>query len=324
MEHQYRIIAAGAGWRDRADQGLVSLNGRDAASFLHALVTADVASLRDGRGVPAAYLTPQGRMIDSFEVLRTGDELWLLGDAGGAAALATRLDTLIFSEDVRAVDVSKAWAQVDVTGAQAAAVAAQALGAEPPRVEALGELDVLEVGLALIVRRGDSTLPTFRIVCPAAEQASVQEALRSAQAIEFDESLATALRIEAGRAAWHVDMSEDTIPLEAGLLDRAISTTKGCYVGQEVIIRILHRGGGRVAKRLVVLALPPQVTAIPAAGTPLSVGAEAVGRITSAVFSPVRERVVALGYVHRDHAEIGRRIVVGDSGPEAEIMAFAR
>ena len=118
------------------------------------------------------------------------------------------------------------------------------------------------------------------------------------------------LRIEAGTAKWGVDMNEDTIPLEAGLLDRAISQSKGCYVGQEVIIRVLHRGGGRVAKRLMKLTLEPGAPA-PEHGTPIDVHGNPIGNVTSSAFSARENRVVALGYIKREHAEPGTEVTVG-------------
>ena len=101
-------------------------------------------------------------------------------------------------------------------------------------------------------------------------------------------------------------MDDDTIPLEAGIEDRAISLTKGCYVGQEIIIRVLHRGQGRVARRLVGLALEPSAI-VPAKGDRIRSGEREVGTVTSAVASPALGRPLALGYVHRDFAGAGNR-----------------
>ena len=112
-------------------------------------------------------------------------------------------------------------------------------------------------------------------------------------------------------------MKEDTIPLEAGIEDRAISTSKGCYVGQEVIIRVLHRGHGRVAKHLVGLAIDGPA---PAAGAPIASGDREVGRVTSAAVSP-RAGTVALGYVHRDFAAPGTELSVGDGQRPAREFA---
>ena len=122
-------------------------------------------------------------------------------------------------------------------------------------------------------------------------------------------------------------MTTETIPLEAGIEDRAISFTKGCYVGQEIIIRVMHRGGGRVARKLVGLR-PAAPTAPPddaiAADTPLFAGEKSIGRITSAAWSPRFGQWIAMGYVQRDSAEPGTHITIGQagSGVEAVVTAF--
>jgi tRNA-modifying protein YgfZ len=137
--------------------------------------------------------------------------------------------------------------------------------------------------------------------------------------------LADAIRIDAGRPAFGVDMTEETIPLEAGLLERAISQTKGCYVGQEVIIRVLHRGGGRVAKRLVRIACDHEGGEVPAVGATVSADDREVGRVTSSARSPRTGRNNALAYVHRDAAEVGRRLTLkwqaGQAGGVIEAFA---
>jgi folate-binding protein YgfZ len=110
-------------------------------------------------------------------------------------------------------------------------------------------------------------------------------------------------------------MDTETIPLEAGIEDRAISFTKGCYVGQEVIIRVMHRGHGRVARRLVSLVVSGDT--VPARGSAIHAGDRAVGEVTSATASPTLGAPLALGYVHRDHAEPGTVLSVG--GSEARV-----
>jgi len=109
-------------------------------------------------------------------------------------------------------------------------------------------------------------------------------------------------------------MDEETIPLEAGIEATAISFTKGCYVGQEVIIRVLHRGHGRVARKLVGLTFNPSA-AVPAPGTVLLADEKAVGSITSSAFSPAAGRPVALGYVKRDFIEPGTAVTTADGAP---------
>jgi folate-binding protein YgfZ len=120
-------------------------------------------------------------------------------------------------------------------------------------------------------------------------------------------------------------LTPETIPLEAGLLDRAISTSKGCYVGQEIVIRILHRGGGRVARRLARLAFDTSLAEAPHAGAALVTDdGRGVGHLTSVAYSPARGAFVALGYVHRDAAEVGRRLALdaASGGASVEIVGF--
>jgi folate-binding protein YgfZ len=119
------------------------------------------------------------------------------------------------------------------------------------------------------------------------------------------------VRVEAGRPAFLVDMDEHTIPLEAGLEERAISFTKGCYIGQEVIVRVMHRGQGRVAKKLVGLRLDGRK--VPPSRATVLAGDREIGRVTSAVWSPSLDAAIALGYVHRDFLTAGTSVSVGNA-----------
>jgi len=118
------------------------------------------------------------------------------------------------------------------------------------------------------------------------------------------------VRVEDGVPKFLVDMTEETIPLEAGIEGRAISFTKGCYVGQEVIIRVTHRGGGRVAKKLVRWTAEPFDAPVPAGDARIVSGDRDIGRVTSAVAPPGRSAMAGLGYVHRDFAEGGTDVTL--------------
>ena len=119
-----------------------------------------------------------------------------------------------------------------------------------------------------------------------------------------------AARVEAGYPVFGVDMTDDTIPLEAGIEDRAISLTKGCYVGQEVIIRVLHRGHGRVVRKLVGLRIEGKV---PQRGARLFAADRDVGFVTSAAESP-RLGTIAMGYLHRDFLAAGTKVEAATDG----------
>ncbi len=127
---------------------------------------------------------------------------------------------------------------------------------------------------------------------------------------EIDLDTFEVVRIERGIPRFLADMDTGTIPLEAGIEDRAISFTKGCYVGQEVIVRVTHRGGGRVAKKLVRWKADPPAAVVPPAGARIFAASRDIGRVTSAAFSPGREAIVGLGYVHRDFVTPGTEVTV--------------
>lgn len=305
---QYRIITDGAGWIDRTDRGRLRVDGADRISFLHALVSNDVAALAPGGGTFALYLTPQGRMIADLHVFVRPDHVIADVPAAVAARLATTLDQAIFTEDVRVTDVSNVLRQISVVGRQAASVLAGVTSIPESVLSGLADWSQVAFNRG-IVAKTDEFGESWDVLADERGLHETIVALEKAGARPVDNAVAEAMRIEAGRPRFGVDMTEETIPLEAGLLDRAISQTKGCYVGQEVIIRVLHRGGGRVAKRLTRLAVGP-TTDLPPAEARVVVDGKDVGRITSAAWSPRSDGPLALGYVARDFAEPGREVTL--------------
>ncbi len=291
---------------DRSSQGAVALTGGDRASFLHALLTNDIARLRAGQGAYAAYLTPQGRMISDMRVIETGSRMLLGVEREIAAPLAERFDTLVFSEDVQARDVTGELVVFGVHGPSAARMIQNAIGISV--IDLASQYDNVTSESLTIVRDDGLGVPGYDVYVPAGDADATRARFIDAGAVAASEDTGETLRIEAGRPRFGVDMSTDTIPLEAGIEDRAISFTKGCYVGQEVIIRVMHRGHGRVARRLVSIVLAGE--AVPRRGSTIQIGDRGVGEITSATASPKLGAPLALGYVHRDHAEPGTELSV--------------
>ena len=162
----------------------------------------------------------------------------------------------------------------------------------------------------IVARVTDTGEPGFDVFVEHGQADALRTKLQQAGAMPIDAATAETVRIESGVPLFHRDMDEDTIPLEAGIEGRAISLTKGCYVGQEVIIRVLHRGHGRVARKLVGLVVE--------GGSPVPVGATVrsgdreIGHVTSATISPALDRPIALAYVHRDFVQPGTPVVVVD------------
>jgi folate-binding protein YgfZ len=319
----YEAARHRAAFFDRSDRGRIVVSGVDRASYLQGLLTNDVAALKPGDGCYAAYLTAQGRMIADLYVYELGDVMLLTLDSSVKAAVLTRLDQFIFTEDVQLGDVSETFAQIAIVGPEAAASLAGLLtGVSVETLGALAEHGNLRAQWngdpAIVARITDTGEGGYDVFVDRAKADVFKSAVAASGAVSLDEHTAEAIRVEAGVPVFHRDMDEETIPLEAGIESRAISFTKGCYVGQEVIIRVLHRGHGRVARRLVGLLVAGEQP--PAAGAVIRAADRDVGRVTSSAWSPALERPIALGYVHRDFVAPGTAVSV--NGATAEVTAL--
>jgi folate-binding protein YgfZ len=303
----HRAILEGAVIGAIAPRRQIAVTGADRAAFLHGLLTNDIQALAPGSGCYAAWLTPQGRMHTDMHVLELGDMILLDVPAEQAGPTLERLDGFLFSEDVRLEALDGSLAAVWVHGPAAARVLEESLdgidapGTWPEHRVSPGLLD----GTSVIVVRVDQLgVPGFGVYVPPASEPALRTALGHAGAVEVSQEAIDAARIEAGYPVFGLDMTQETIPLEAGIEDRAISFTKGCYVGQEVIIRVLHRGHGRVARRLVGLQFegdpPPRAAR-------LFAGDREIGFVTSAAASAATG-AVGLGYVHRDFVQPGTAV----------------
>jgi folate-binding protein YgfZ len=313
---EYEAARHRAAFVDRSDRGRVVVSGADRASYLQGLLTNDIVALQPGQGCYAAYLTAQGRMIADLNVYELGDVI-LLAMAGAVKdGVLAKLDQFIFTEDVQLGDVTATFAQIAVVGPDAAKTVSPLLaGVSAELLSGMTDHANLRAewagGAAIVTRITDPGEPGYDLYVERAQSGALKGALGAAGALEMDEATAEAVRIESGVPLFHRDMDEATIPLEAGIETRAISFSKGCYVGQEVIIRVLHRGHGRVARRLVGLRFDgPRV---PAPGSPIRSGDREIGVVTSATQSPALNRPIALGYVHRDFVEPGTKVAVGES-----------
>ena len=292
-----------AGFLERSELGRLLLRGADRRTYLHGILTNDIESLAAGSGRYAALLTPQGRMITDMHVYELDNETLITLPVSLAPAIRDRLDQYIFAEDVQVEDASAATVQYGIYGPLAQDVVAR-LTIQP---------------LPGVVPSDEIGLPGFDVIALRDQGPEIERLFTEAGALRVDPGVLEVFRIEAGIPRFLADMSTDTIPLEAGIEDRAISMSKGCYPGQEVIVRVLHRGGGRVAKKLVGMVFPAGAV-VPAVGEKVRAGDREIGSITSAVTSPRLARPIALGYVHRDFVAPGTRVSVG--GAEAEISAL--
>ncbi len=304
--------------------GRIVVSGADRASYLQGLLTNDIVALAAGQGCYAAYLTAQGRMIADLYVYELGDVLLLRLAGDVKDTVLAKLDQFIFSEDVQLGDVTDTFAQIAVVGPDAARVVASVVGIALESLERLsdhGNLRSSWRGTPVIVTRvTDTGEPGYDLFVERAQVDALNDGLKTAGAVVLDEPTADVLRIEAGVPLFHRDMDEETLPLEAAIESRAISFSKGCYVGQEVVIRVLHRGHGRVARKLVGLVVTGDH--VPAPGAAIASGDREIGQVTSSAMSPALSRPIALGYVHRDFLEAGTAVTIGASAAVVTKLPF--
>ena len=310
------IIRTGAAIGAIAPRRQIAVAGKDRASYLHGLLTNDIQVLTPGSGCYAAWLTPQGRMLTDMYVLQSDEMILLDVPAETVDATVARLDQFIFTEDVRVESLAETLSAVWIHGPRAAEAIGKAGGVD--RAGGVGDLAgwsqyqharfTFGDAAISIVRIDQIGMPGYCVYLARERETAFLTALDAGGAVVVLPAALEAARIEAGYPVFGIDMTDDTIPLEAGIEDRAISMTKGCYVGQEVIVRVLHRGHGRVVRKLVGLRLE-QADAVPLRGARLLAGDREIGSITSAASSP-RLGVIAMGYVHRDFVAGGTRVDV--------------
>ena len=305
IDAQYRELREGAGLLERSERALLEVHGPDAAEFLQGQVTNDVTALAPGQGCYAAMLNPKGRIVAAMRVLCTGPERFLL-DPEGTAHEAVLRDLRMYKIGRRAevADASPERSLVSLVGPRSEDVVAATIGASPASdehslVESQGVIAVRsDTGIDLIADR--DTVPELLERLFAA----------GAQPVSFE--AAEIVRVETGRPRHGVDMSEDNLPAEAGIVERAVSFTKGCYVGQEPVARMHHKGHPNRHLRGLRLAEPTE------AGVALVAEGKEVGRVSSFALSPALGPI-ALALVRRE-VEPGQDVSIGEGGAAATVV----
>jgi aminomethyltransferase len=295
MHDGYEALRGGAAWVDLSSRGPCWAAGRDRARLLHNLTTNNVKALSPGEGCYAFVLNPQGRIQCDVHLFCLPDRVLLDTEPETRERLPQFLRKYIIADDVKLEDASGELQAVGVEGPSAAAVLASA-GAPAPQQP--WSHAPWEGGLVAAVSA--SGQPGFRIFVPPAARERLIAALETAGARRASADALRAVRVENGIPRFGEDIFDTTLPQETRQM-HAVSFTKGCYLGQEIVERI--RARGRVNRLLSKLRIEGAET-LPA-GTKLQAGDAEAGEITSAVFSPAENQVAALAYLRAPHAEPG-------------------
>jgi len=301
------VLTTGCGLIDRSERGRLALTGTEASAFLNGQVSNEIADLQPGTGCFATFLTPKGKMLGDLRVLATEapEELLLDTERVALQALFDLLRRATIGFDVELHKRTLQTAELALVGPAARTVAGVPDLPEEEYANRRTEVD----GVPVVAVATDLGVD---VLCAAEEAERVRAALLDAGAVEVDEAAADVLRVEHGRPRYGVDLDETVIPQEAGLNDRAVSFTKGCYVGQETVARLHWRGKPNRHLRGLRLSEP-----VPA-GTPLHAGEKQVGVVSSPVSSP-REGDIALALVRREVSP-GDEVRVGDGDATATVV----
>jgi folate-binding protein YgfZ len=316
---EYEAVRGGAGLFDLSSRGRVEVSGAEAVQFLNGMLTNDVATLAEGAWMHAAFPNVQGRLLARVRVLRRADAFLFDTEPATHVALLKTLERFTLAGDFRVKDLTGETSLVSVQGAGAAGRVGAALGGE---AEAVGRGRVVFVSEErfgdeplTVIRATHTAEDGFDLIVPASAAVSLWDALVAAGARPAGFDALEVLRVEAGVPRYGVDSSDANVVLEVVDESEAVSYTKGCYVGQEIIARIHWRG--HVARKLTGLVFDGEGEP-PTAGAKIKSadGAKEAGRVTSVVTSPRLGRAVGLGLVRYEHLAAGTEVKVFDDGEE--------
>ncbi len=302
---EYRAVTEGCGLLDRSERGKLALSGAGAKEFLQGQVTNDVAALSAGHGCYAALLTPKGKMLADLRILDAGDELLLDTERVALQELFNVIRRFSLGYDVELHKRTLQRGLLSLLGPDAEAVAAVASLGPDEHDHTTGSVD----GVAV---RAVRTELGVDLLCEAEHTATLARALIAGGAAPIVEATAETLRVEHGRPRYGVDLDETVIPQEADLNARAVSFTKGCYVGQETVARLYYRGKPNRTLRGLRLAAPVDP------GAEIAFGDRVVGRLGSVARSPAHGPV-ALALVRRE-APPGSQVTVGPDAVAAVVV----
>ena len=302
---EYAAVTEACGLLDHSERGKLALTGPEAKRFLQGQVSNDVEALVPGTGCYATFLTPKGKMLGDLRILDTGEELLLDTERVSLQELFNMIRRFSLGYQAELHKRTLQRGLLGLLGPGADAVAGlEELGAEE-HSHLTSELG----GIAVRAIRTDSGID---LLCDAADTEGLAAVLEQAGARPVSEAVAEIVRVERGRPRYGIDLDDTVIPQEAGLNGRAVSFTKGCYVGQETVARLFYRGKPNRQLRGLRLMGP----AVP--GAEISFGERTVGRLASVAESPAIG-CIALALVRRE-APPGSTVTVGTDEVEAVIV----
>jgi folate-binding protein YgfZ len=315
---EYRAVRSTVGLIDFTHRGLLQFTGPDRLSFLQGMLSNDLGSLEPFEGQYAMLLTQQGKVVADVRVLCSLNSFYLDFWVNLRSKILDHLNHYLVADEVEITDRSDEYAILSIQGPKAEPLLNKLAGPAvlPARLKQHAMV-TLEGAAVCVVCDSDTGEPGFDLIVPRSHLLAIAKRLtetgKPLGVAWVGEDAHNVLRIEAGVPRYGIDFTEDNLLLEVGL-DSGVSFTKGCYLGQEVIERIRSRG--HVNKRLVGLLV--------AGSEPVSAGDRIIaanteaGHLTSCAVSPALKQSIALGYIHKDFWNAGKRVVIHHNGAQID------
>jgi folate-binding protein YgfZ len=265
------------------------------------MISNDVKNLADGQWMLASMLSQKGKLVAPFWVGHLEERFWIVVEKVVFQTAFENLRKFIVRDDVRVEDATDAFEIASVTGERAPEFVGAASVGDFRRFQASS-------GDAYLFAADDLARPTYHILLPKSEALAWKEGILKKGTSAMKESTFETLRIEAGIPRFSVDVTEENLLLEVPYLERGVSFTKGCYVGQETVARV-HSRGGNIARRLMGIQSENEFPV----GAVLEFTGADVGRITSRCYSPKLGKFLGMALVHRSAFEPGTEVTMTSS-----------
>ena len=304
MAEYEAVRGGGVGLIDLSARGRISVSGSEAVMFLNGLITNDMKTLGENQSMQAAFANVQGRLLAAVRITRRPHDFLLDTEAVTREKVLKLIERFTLAGDFKVVDLTSESALISVQGRGASALLEQITLPDD----------------ALVIPATHTSETGFDLFVNAQQKDSLWQTMVAAGATPVSAEVEEILRIEAGIARYGVDMDETNVVTETNL-DDAVSYTKGCYLGQEIIVRIKHRG--HVAKKLTGLRFQSNEP-IQTAAVIRSRDDKEIGRVTSATFSPMLGTTVGLGYVRHEHLTAGTPVIVDGVGAAIHELPLVR
>jgi folate-binding protein YgfZ len=309
IHYEYSAVRdGGAGVIDLSARGRLLVSGSEAVMFLNGLITNDMKTLAVDSWMPAVFPNVQGRLIAAVRIIHRSDGFLIDMEGVSLDTVTKLLQRFTAAGDFHLSDLTGETTMLSIQGGDSSTVVRQVLGAEAAMV-ARGQVATSQLadgGEVNVIRATHTGEDGFDLFAAANDSSVLLGLLTQAGVPLISTEVAKALRIEAGIPRFGIDMDDTKVVTETNL-DDAVSFTKGCYIGQEIIARIKYRG--HVAKKLTGVQFD-QDSAVAAGARILSDDEKEIGQITSATISPRLKTTVALGYVKYDYLEPGTKVKV--------------